>query len=103
MQQGIGTDQDQDSITTVDGVSRKGVTVTFDRPPDHSLIEHATFIDAVNYFCDMMLEKQLEAMRAPGKRVPGSKENVIQAKNTVLVLPKIPQYVLLGLCCIAYR
>ena len=86
--QGIGTDTDQDE----DG-QRKGVTVTFDRPPDPSLIDNATYIDAVNYFCDMMVEKQLEAMRAPGKRVPGSKENVVQAKNTVLVLPKIPQYV----------
>ena len=66
-------------------------SVTFDHPPDPALIDSATYIDAMNYFCDMMMEKELEAMRAPGKRVPGSKENVVQAKNTVLVLPKIPQ------------
>lgn len=70
---------------------RKGVTVTFDKPPDPALIDNATYIDAINYFCDMMLEKELEAMRVPGKRMPGAKENVVQAKNTVLVLPKIPQ------------
>ena len=67
------------------------LSVTFDQAPDPSLIDSATYIDAMNYFCDMMMEKELEAMRAPGKRVPGSKENVVQAKNTVLVLPKIPQ------------
>lgn len=86
--------EDQETITTLEGVEHiprsKGVTVTFDQAPDPSLIDSATYIDAMNYFCDMMMEKELEAMRAPGKRVPGSKENVVQAKNTVLVLPKIP-------------
>lgn len=94
MYQGIGTDADQETVTTIDDGQRRGVTVTFDKPPDPALIDNATYLDAVNYFCDMMLEKQLESMKAPGKRVPGSKENVVQAKNTVLVLPKIPQYVI---------
>ncbi|XP_052231228.1 WD repeat-containing protein 97-like isoform X3 [Dreissena polymorpha] len=85
---GTGTDQDQETVTTLD--TRKGVTVTFDKPPDPSLIDNATYIDAVNYFCDMMMEKELDSMKASGKRLPGSKENVVQAKNTVLVLPKIP-------------
>jgi hypothetical protein len=67
------------------------VTVTFDKPPDPALLDNANYIDAINYFCDMMFEKEMETMRAPGKRLPGSKENVVQAKNTVLVLPKIPQ------------
>ncbi|XP_053401290.1 WD repeat-containing protein 97-like isoform X3 [Mercenaria mercenaria] len=91
---GVGTDtainEDQETITTLDDAGKRGVTVTFDKPPDPALIENATYIDAINYFCDMMFEKEIEAMRAPGKRMPGSKENVVQAKNTVLVLPKIP-------------
>ncbi|KAL4234274.1 hypothetical protein ACF0H5_005924 [Mactra antiquata] len=91
---GIGTDgtvhDDQETVTTLDDGQKRGVTVTFDKPPDPSLLEHATYIDAVNYFCDMMMEKELEALRAPGKKMPGAKENVVQAKNTVLVLPKIP-------------
>lgn len=93
--QGVGTDgslDGQETVTTLDdGAKRGGVTVTFDKPPDPALLEHATYVDAINYFCDMMMEKEMEAMRAPGKKLPGAKENVVQAKNTVLVLPKIPQ------------
>ncbi|XP_060556270.1 WD repeat-containing protein 97-like [Ruditapes philippinarum] len=91
---GVGTDtgitEDQETVTTLDDAKR-GVTVTFDKPPDPALLDNANYIDAINYFCDMMFEKEMETMRAPGKRLPGSKENVVQAKNTVLVLPKIPQ------------
>jgi len=88
--QGISTDQE--TVTTLDDTrGGRGVTVTFDHPPDPSLIDNATYMDALNYFCDMMMEKEMENLRAPGKRLPGTKENVVQAKNTVLVLPKIPQ------------
>jgi hypothetical protein len=67
--------------------------VTFDKPPDPALIDTATCIDAINYFCDMMMEKALESLKRGGRKPPGAKENVVQAKNTVLVLPKLPQYV----------
>lgn len=41
----------------------------------------------------MMMDKALDGLRKGGKRPPGAQENVVQAKNTVLVLPKLPQYV----------
>lgn len=41
----------------------------------------------------MMMEKALESLKRGGRKPPGAKENVVQAKNTVLVLPKLPQYV----------
>ena len=66
-------------------------SVTFDKPPDPALIESATYIDAVNYFCDMMMEKALDSMKKGGRKPAGAQENVVQAKNTVLVLPKLPQ------------
>ena len=65
--------------------------VTFDRPPDLSVVETATYVDALNYFCDMMMEKAADGLKKGGRRQPGSKENVVQAKNTVLVLPKLPR------------
>ena len=60
-------------------------TVTFDHPPDASAIEHATYIEAMNYFCEMQLEKELEKLRAGG---PPREEEAV--KNTILVLPKLP-------------
>ncbi|WAR11385.1 WDR97-like protein [Mya arenaria] len=99
LRRSVGISTDQETVTTLDDGTKKGVTVTFDRPPDPALIENATYVDAVNFFCDMMMEKELETIKAPGKRLPGSKENVVQAKNTVLVLPKIPQLPLPGNEC----
>ncbi|XP_048765698.2 WD repeat-containing protein 97-like isoform X2 [Ostrea edulis] len=85
--------EDQETITTLpeERNSRsKSITVTFDKPPDPALIDTATCIDAINYFCDMMMEKALESLKRGGRKPPGAKENVVQAKNTVLVLPKLP-------------
>lgn len=68
--------------------------MTFDKPPDSTLVESATYIDAINYFCDMMMSKEMDASRRGTKKMAGVKEgqeNVVQAKNTVLVLPKLPQ------------
>jgi hypothetical protein len=39
----------------------------------------------------MMMDKALDGIRKGGKKPPGAQENVVQAKNTVLVLPKLPQ------------
>lgn len=86
--------EDQETVTTIpdERTSRsRSITVTFDKPPDPALIDSATYVDAINYFCDMMMEKALESLkRGGGRKPPGSKENVVQAKNTVLVLPKLP-------------
>lgn len=71
------------------------ISVTFDQPPDQSIVDSATYIDCINYFVEMMMDKALDGLRKGGKRPPGAQENVVQAKNTVLVLPKLPQYVLL--------
>ena len=59
------------------------ISVTFDHPPDESTIESATFLDAINYFCEMELEKSLEKLRR------GTRDT--DQKNTVLVLPKITE------------
>ncbi|KAK3085393.1 hypothetical protein FSP39_002701 [Pinctada imbricata] len=94
----IGGDQtimeDQETVTTLpdmeERATQRNITVTFDKPPDPALIESATYIDAINYFCDMMMEKALDSMKKGGRKPAGSQENVVQAKNTVLVLPKLP-------------
>ena len=49
-------------------------------------IENATYIEAINYFCDMQLEKQLDFMRNGGR---GADKKSTDVKNTVLVLPKL--------------
>ena len=65
--------------------------VTIDRP-DMALADHATYFEAMNYFCEMMTEKELEALRrGENLRRGAQEEQVVQAKNTVLVLPKIAQ------------
>lgn len=66
-------------------------SVTIDQPPDQSVVDSATYIDCINYFVEMMTEKAIEGLKKGGKRQPGAQENVVQAKNTVLVLPKLPQ------------
>lgn len=67
------------------------ISVTIERP-DMALAEHATYFEAMNYFCEMMTEKELEALRrGESLRRGAQEETVVQAKNTVLVLPKIAQ------------
>jgi hypothetical protein len=61
------------------------ISVTFEKPPDPSLLSNATYIEALNYFCEMEMEKQLNGIR--GGAPPGGREE--EVKNTVLVLPKI--------------
>ncbi|OWF56397.1 WD repeat-containing protein [Mizuhopecten yessoensis] len=101
LRKSVGGDDDQETVTTlpegtefiprVPGVDRRrSITVTFDKPPDVSVVETATYMDALNYFCDMMMEKAVDGLRKGGKRGAGSQDNVVQAKNTVLVLPKVP-------------
>ncbi|XP_033754622.1 WD repeat-containing protein 97-like isoform X2 [Pecten maximus] len=98
---GEGISEDQETVTTLpEGTEfiprvpgedrRRSITVTFDKPPDLAVVETATYMDALNYFCDMMMEKAVDGVRKGGKRGAGLQDNVVQAKNTVLVLPKIP-------------
>ncbi len=63
--------------------------MTFDHPPDASAIENATYIEAMNYFVEMTLERELDRLRGSGP--PPKEEEAV--KNTVLVLPKLPGYV----------
>lgn len=62
--------------------------MTFDKAPDQSAIDNATYIEAINYFCDMELEKYVDQIKVGGRT--GTKG--VDDKNTVLVLPKIPGY-----------
>ena len=61
---------------------------------DSSIMETVNYIDCINYFCEMMTEKELEALRKGELLRRQTGEQVVQAKNTVLVLPKIAQWVL---------
>ena len=59
--------------------------MTFDIPLDAATLDNATYTEAVNYFCEMELEKDLEFIRTGGtKDMPDGPQ-----KNTVLVLPKL--------------
>ena len=61
--------------------------MTFDKPPDPSSLDNATYIEALNYFCEMEIERRLESIRGGGSGAAGSGSD--EVKNTVLVLPKI--------------
>ena len=63
--------------------------VTFDMPPDPSMVENAVPLEAINYFVEMEYEKYMERMRLAAAREQASKEEPEDKKNTVLVLPKI--------------
>ncbi len=67
------------------------IVVTFDNPPDPAAVDNATYMDGINYFCDMETEKELERLRAgPVSIARGSSgEGTPEEKNTVLVLPKL--------------
>lgn len=68
--------------------------VTYDKAPDMSIVEHATYMDALNYFCDMAAEKDMEGMKQGGtsKKPKVTKDALVdQVKNTVLVLPRLKQ------------
>ena len=67
------------------------VVVTFDKAPDATAIENATYLEALNYFCEMELEREMERMRRPhASRMSQEETRSAEEKNTVLVLPKIP-------------
>ncbi|CAL1526294.1 unnamed protein product [Lymnaea stagnalis] len=79
--------------------SNGSITITLDRLQESSIMESVTYIDAVTYFCEMMLERELEALKRGEVFSRKQGETTTQAKNTVLVLPKIshkPALVRLG-------
>ena len=63
------------------------VAVTFESVPDIGAVENASYIEAINYFCEMELEKMLDRLRGGSTGRPSNKSTA--NKNTVLVLPKI--------------
>lgn len=63
--------------------------VTIDHP-DMEAGDNATYLDVLNYFCEIMTEKEVEALRRGEElRRSSDHESANQVKNTVLVLPKI--------------
>ncbi|XP_005105308.1 WD repeat-containing protein 97 isoform X2 [Aplysia californica] len=83
----------------VSAMSHGSVTVTLEQLQGSSIMESVNYIDSINYFCEMMTEKELEALRRGEVMRRQKGETVVQAKNTVLVLPKIahkPALVRLG-------
>nr|XP_006814610.1 PREDICTED: uncharacterized protein LOC100377114 [Saccoglossus kowalevskii] len=90
---------DTDKISPRPPSQTKPLTVTFEAPPDQSTIDNAKPIEAINYFAEMQLEKQLEKMRSGTVSVSKSEKEELERRNTVLVLPKIkhkPSLVRLG-------
>ncbi|ESO96597.1 hypothetical protein LOTGIDRAFT_239302 [Lottia gigantea] len=85
-------DQDRQSHTSASSSSRS-LTMTYNKLPDANISESVTYIDAISYFCDMMVEKELQAIRRGQSAQPATKstEKLAQNKNTVLVLPRIPR------------
>ena len=51
--------------------------------------KNATEIDAINYFCEMEYEKELERARNATVAPPEEPVKSDRLRNTVLILPKI--------------
>ncbi|KAF6038319.1 KIAA1875 [Bugula neritina] len=74
---------------------KKAYTVTFNEPPSNSVIDKATWIECINYFCEMEVSNELNKAKA----VQQADDKLVETKNTVLVLPKLrvkPALVRLG-------
>jgi len=61
------------------------ITVTFNEPPSSSVIDKATWIECINYFCEMEVSNELNKAKA----VQQADDKLVETKNTVLVLPKL--------------
>ncbi|XP_055955273.1 WD repeat-containing protein 97 [Patella vulgata] len=74
--------------------SSRSITLMYNKLPDGNLTESASYIDVVNYFCEMMVEKEIESIKRGHSAHPVTKttEKIQQNKNTVLVLPRLPRY-----------
>ena len=60
-------------------------TVTFNEPPSHGVIEKATWIECINYFCEMEMSAEVSKVTA----MKQADDKLVETKNTVLVLPKM--------------
>ena len=80
-----GNDSSEDPQEGAQGARQ--VTVTFEKAPDVTAIDNATYVEAINYFCEMETEKELDRIRSGG--VTTLSDKPVQVKNTVLVLPKV--------------
>jgi len=77
------------------GADKKSYTVTFSEPPSNSVIEKATWIECINYFCEMEVANEMQKLKSQQQ----AEEKLVETKNTVLVLPKLqikPALVRLG-------
>ncbi|XP_041375422.1 WD repeat-containing protein 97-like isoform X3 [Gigantopelta aegis] len=80
------------SVSVAD-VPGRSVTVTVDNLTDASVMDGLTYMDAINYFCEMMVERDVEMLKrrkASEKKEEQSSMEAKLPKNTVLVLPKPP-------------
>lgn len=59
--------------------------MTFNEPPSNSVIDKATWIECINYFCEMEMAAEVTKMKA----MQQSTDKLVETKNTVLVLPKM--------------
>ena len=68
------------TVTTSNGVASVAVAATM-KPSDAGV----SFVEGINYFCDLQLEKYLEKIRGVETAEAAPKD----ARNTVLVLPRV--------------
>ena len=59
--------------------------VTFSEPPSNSVIDKATWIECINYFCEMEVASEMQRLKAQQQ----ADDKLVETKNTVLVLPKL--------------
>lgn len=59
--------------------------MTFSEPPNSSVIDKATWIECINYFCEMEVANEMNKLKSQQQ----AEEKLVETKNTVLVLPKL--------------
>lgn len=75
-------------------VSSYCVSVSFDiESLGGKAADKATPVEAINYFCDIRMEEELERARTRA-RVKTPVQAQDNSRNTVLVLPKIHRYIM---------
>ncbi|CAG5117443.1 unnamed protein product, partial [Candidula unifasciata] len=80
-------------------LTQGSVTVMIDSLHGMSVLQSVSYLDAVTYFCEMMTEKELEALKKGQTLKRKQEDGKAEFQNTVLVLPRIlkkPALVRLG-------
>ncbi|BFZ13069.1 hypothetical protein BsWGS_16108 [Bradybaena similaris] len=80
-------------------VANGSVTVIIDNLHGTSVLQSVSYLDAITYFCEIMTEKELEALKKGQTLKRKQEDGKLEFENTVVVLPRIlkkPALVRLG-------